>query len=85
MRDPERIPMILRAVQRHWEQYPDLRLGQLLVNVARRQDHALFNLEDGELLEMIGPQTEEEHRYVREEPHARRRGWAEYFRRKRET
>ncbi len=32
MRDPDRIPAILRALEEVWRADPDLRLGQLLVN-----------------------------------------------------
>ena len=32
MRDPKRIPTILKGLQRLWEKYPDQRLGQLLEN-----------------------------------------------------
>ena len=33
MRDPKRIDEILNAVKTVWEQYPDWRFGQLVVNV----------------------------------------------------
>jgi len=33
MRDPKRISNILNRLQRIWEKYPDLRLGQLIENV----------------------------------------------------
>ena len=80
MRDPERIPMILAAVEREWRKNPDLRLGQLLVVVTKVQGpNPLFNVEDGQLLAALGPQTEEERRYVAEEPRARRRGMAEWW------
>lgn len=32
MRDPNRIPDVLRALGLLWQKYPDLRLGQLLLN-----------------------------------------------------
>ena len=32
VRDPSRIPEILFRIQRIWEQQPNLRLGQLLIN-----------------------------------------------------
>ncbi len=33
MRNPNRIPVILDEIKKVWEQYPDLRLGQLISNV----------------------------------------------------
>lgn len=33
MRDPKRIDEILNTVKTVWEQYPDMRFGQLVVNV----------------------------------------------------
>lgn len=32
MRDPARIPIILEQIRKIWEQYPDLRLCQLIGN-----------------------------------------------------
>lgn len=32
MRDPARIDQVLAVVRKVWQQYPDMRLGQLLVN-----------------------------------------------------
>src|SRR5690242_3312700 len=78
MRDPKRIPLILAAVERRWVQDPDLRLGQLLVNLARylgSECDSLFGLPDGELLRRLGAETEEERRYVENEPVAAREGW----------
>lgn len=83
MRDPERIPLILAAIEREWRQSPDLRLGQLIVNLLRsnrnvsRKDEGrvLFNVEDGELLRWIGPETAAERRYVQDEPRLRSSGW----------
>jgi hypothetical protein len=34
MRDPARIPELLRLVRCYWDQYPDLRLGQLIANLS---------------------------------------------------
>lgn len=33
MRDPKRIDEVLNTVKTVWEQYPDMRFGQLVVNV----------------------------------------------------
>ena len=51
MRDPKRIPGILHDVQRVWEAFPDMRLGQLLLNVVA--DPALYYLEDDELVHRL--------------------------------
>lgn len=48
MRDPERIDGILNELGEIWKGYPDLRLGQLLLNVAR--DPMLYYIEDDELM-----------------------------------
>jgi uncharacterized protein YihD (DUF1040 family) len=78
MRDPERIPLVLAALERRWSQEPDLRLGQLLVDLTRdlRSDSdPLFELSDGELLRRLGVETEDERRYVADEPAVAREGW----------
>ena len=78
--------MILAAVERRWRKDPDARLGQVIVNVLRTnrnvpyedEGRVLFNVEDGELLRWLGPETEEEETYVREEPRKARearRAW----------
>ncbi len=51
MRDPNRIPKILHDVQRVWEAFPDLRLGQLLLDVV--SDPALYYMEDEELVHRL--------------------------------
>jgi uncharacterized protein YihD (DUF1040 family) len=38
MRDPSRIPKILSLVETAWEMAADLRLGQLLMAIARKDD-----------------------------------------------
>lgn len=48
MRDPNRIKTVLEVVEHYWEQNPDMRLGQLLLNVAR--DPALYYMEDEDLI-----------------------------------
>ena len=49
-RDPARIEPTLAELRRIWERYPDMRLGQLVVNGARRVDRDPFNVEDDLLL-----------------------------------
>ena len=51
MRDPERIDNVLAAVGDVWKQYPDLRLGQLLVNVYPSM--ILYYKEDEDLVEGV--------------------------------
>jgi uncharacterized protein YihD (DUF1040 family) len=49
-RDPNRIPEILTLVQKAWEELPDLRLGQLLMNVTGNRD-GIYYVEDDVLLD----------------------------------
>ena len=51
MRDPKRIPKVLAELQKLWEQYPDLRLGQLLVNLPFDGDP--FFIEDDEMIKFL--------------------------------
>lgn len=51
MRDPQ-IPKILKEVEKYWKKYPDLRLGQLLIDVMRISDD-LFYIEDDKLIERL--------------------------------
>ena len=50
MCNPERIPVILKKLE-IWNEFPELRLGQLLAIVSPRHD--LFYLEDSELEEEL--------------------------------
>jgi len=56
MRDPARIPLVLEALRIYWEQNPDLRLGQIVSNLAPF-DTALFYLEDATLLRWLTDAT----------------------------
>lgn len=51
MRDINRIDRILNEIGAIWKQYPDLRLGQLILNVIN--DPALYYIEDEELVELL--------------------------------
>lgn len=55
MRNPDRIPQVLHALQKVWEKSPDLRLGQLLVNTTQSFNKNLdvFYLEDDVLLRLL--------------------------------
>jgi uncharacterized protein YihD (DUF1040 family) len=48
MRDPARIPDMLRRLEKVWSQNPDFRLGQLMANVTEER---IFFIEDEELME----------------------------------
>jgi len=49
MREPKRIPRLLKKLEQVWIKVPDLRLGQGLENIARDRGIDLFYLEDDEL------------------------------------
>lgn len=51
MRDVNRIDLILDRLKTLWKKYPDLRLGQLILNVL--QDPVLYYVEDEELIEAL--------------------------------
>ena len=51
MRDINRIDLILDRLKTLWKKYPDLRLGQLILNVL--QDPILYYIEDEELIEAL--------------------------------
>lgn len=84
--------MILAALEREWRRTPDERLGQVVVNLLRanrklpreEEGRILFGVEDGELLRWLGPETEQERRYVEDEPRMAREGWAKARREARE-
>lgn len=50
-RDPKRIKEVLSKLETVWKQYPDFRLGQLLLNVCGPCD--LFVMEDEKLMERL--------------------------------
>lgn len=51
MRKEDRIDPMLERLGKVWKEYPDLRLGQLILNVAR--DPMLYYLEDEELIKTL--------------------------------
>jgi|GEM_PF-874182 len=55
MRDKNRIPKILKELERVWKKNPDLRLGQLIMIAARPKDPCprVFYVEDDEMLNGI--------------------------------
>lgn len=58
-RMPDRIPKVIGALRQAWFQYPDLRLGQLLMNVTPNGKD-LFYLEDEEIVELLKEYTAKE-------------------------
>lgn len=53
MRDPKRIPIILEKIRELWEQHPDLRLLQLLLNVFPGSNPTVYYTEDEKLIEYL--------------------------------
>ena len=54
MRDPKRIPEILKLLQECWENVPDWRFGQLIENLKRYIGYAdLFYIEDDKFVQYI--------------------------------
>jgi len=51
MRDPERIPKVLKQIEDLWKRFPDLRLGQLIVNIL--DGPALYYLEDEDVIKNL--------------------------------
>ena len=51
MRDPKRIDKVLRELRKLWKKYPELRLGQLLINAT--YPHNLYAVEDDKILQYI--------------------------------
>ena len=51
MRDPNRIPEVLKEIEYYWNKYPDMRLCQLIYCVAQGRD--IFDIEDEELVDML--------------------------------
>lgn len=64
-RDPERITEVLAVLETRWREVSDQRLGQVIVNLVRRElspdpeneANALFAVEDDKLLEMLRQAT----------------------------
>ncbi|KKN58018.1 hypothetical protein LCGC14_0556760 [marine sediment metagenome] len=54
MRDQKRIKRILKEVEELWNEHPDLRFGQLLINLGIVDDSLrVWNNEDSELEEYL--------------------------------
>jgi len=53
MRDPRRITRIITILEKVWQTQSDLRLGQLLLNLATLYDFDLYYLEDNKLERLL--------------------------------
>ena len=55
MRNPERIPEVLKELEEFWKQNPDLRLGQIISNLSYEsmRNNDPFYMEDDDLLELL--------------------------------
>lgn len=55
MRDPNRIPEVLRELEDFWKQVPDWRLGQVISNFSYELtgNNDPFYMEDKDLLEIL--------------------------------
>jgi hypothetical protein len=53
MRDPDRIPRLLAAVEAYWRRFPDLRLGQLMAIMAVVASKSIFSIEDEQMLAVL--------------------------------
>lgn len=52
MRDPARIKVVMAALERLWSSYPDLRFGQLVLNIEGNYDD-LWNMEEPDFLKAM--------------------------------
>ena len=55
MRNPDRIPEMLKELEEFWKQVPDLRLGQIISNLSYEsmKNNDPFYMEDDNLLELL--------------------------------
>ena len=55
MRNPERIPEVLKELEEFWKQNPDWRLGQVISNFSYELmgNNDPFYMEDDKLLELL--------------------------------
>ncbi len=60
MRNPERIPKIIKELEEFWKQNPNWRLGQLVSNLSYELigDNDPFFIEDEKLLELLKTKNE---------------------------
>ena len=63
MRDPNRssqLPIILKKLEKVWSSEPDLRLGQLIVNLVNPKESCpeVFYFDDDQLLEALAAEED---------------------------
>ena len=60
MRDPKRIPEMLKELENFWKQVPDWRLGQVISNFSYEitGNNDPFYIEDKDLLELLKQKNE---------------------------
>lgn len=62
MRNKDRIDVICDAIREVWKKHPDLRLGQLICNIANSKI-PLFYIEDDMMLDMINEWNDSADKY----------------------
>lgn len=53
MRDPQRISAIVKRLEELWEEFPDLRLAQLIVNFQGYMGSDLYYMDDDDFIEQL--------------------------------
>ena len=60
MRDPKRIHRLVQQLETAWNTFPDMRLGQLIINITRAASTSdLWNLEDDQIEQLLADFTEQ--------------------------
>lgn len=61
MRNPKRIPEVLKELEKYWNNHPNWRLGQVMSNLSYELlgDNDPFFIEDEMLLELLKSKNEE--------------------------
>ncbi len=53
MRDPKRIDMVIKQLEKVWKEVPDWRFGQLIMNILSYIGKDPFYIEDDKMLEIL--------------------------------
>ena len=55
MRNPDRIPKILKLLEEIWKKQPDVRLGQLISTITTKKSpgYSIWFIEDDDVLEIL--------------------------------
>jgi len=61
-RDKERIPEVLDGLEEYWQEHPDLRLAQVVVNIGKERGYGNdpFYMPDAELLRILRQKNADE-------------------------